>query len=53
MFKEFMLTVELKAFISTDLKCNEYPSIVSLRNNLNIFYHKSHIGEEAAGQFAV
>jgi hypothetical protein len=48
-----MLSVELKAFISTGLNSNEYPCIFILPNNLNIFNHTLHVGEEAAGQFAV
>jgi hypothetical protein len=48
-----MLSVELKAFMSTGLNFNEYAYIVSLCNNLNTFNHKSQVGEEAEGQYAV
>jgi len=53
MFKAFMLLMELKAFMSTSLNFNVYAYIVSLCNYLNIFNHKPHVGEEAAGQFTL
>jgi len=53
MFKAFMLSVKLKPFMSTSLNFNIYAYIASLRNYLNICNHKSDVGEEAAGKFAV
>jgi len=53
MFKAFMLSVKLNAFMSTSLNFNVYAYIVSLRNYLNICNHKSDVGEEAAGQFSI
>jgi hypothetical protein len=55
MFKAFLLSVKLKAFISTGLTLNDqtYACIVSLRNNLHTFDYISHVGEEVARQFTV
>jgi hypothetical protein len=48
-----MLSVKLKAFMSTGLKFNDYACIVSVRNNLHTFDYKSHVGQEAARQFTM